>query len=152
MKIRSDNVSDPRVLAFLADHLQDMRANSPACSVHALQPEQLLEEGVSFWTAWDGESLVGSVALKSLKGHHGEIKTMRADPERRGQGIGSALVEHVVNEAMKRGMTNLSLETGSQPFFAPARRLYARHGFIVCEPFAGYQVDPNSVYMTRKIG
>jgi len=30
----------------------------------------------------------------------------------------------------------LSLETGSQPFFEPARALYLRHGFAECEPFA----------------
>jgi putative acetyltransferase len=42
----------------------------------------------------------------------------------------------------------LSLETGSMPFFEPARRLYRRHGFEPCEPFAQYELDPNSVFMT----
>ena len=42
----------------------------------------------------------------------------------------------------------LFLETGSQEFFAPARRLYERHGFAACPPFAGYEADPNSVFMT----
>jgi putative acetyltransferase len=49
------------------------------------------------------------------------------------------------------GYTRLFLETGSQEFFAPARRLYERHGFEVCAPFAGYVPDPNSVFMTRKL-
>jgi putative acetyltransferase len=35
--------------------------------------------------------------------------------------------------------------------FAPARALYARYGFVVCEPFAGYRLDPNSVFMTLEV-
>ena len=35
--------------------------------------------------------------------------------------------------------------------FAPARALYARAGFSTCEPFAGYALDPNSVFMTRDL-
>ncbi len=46
------------------------------------------------------------------------------------------------------GYDRLYLETGSQDFFAPARRLYQRHGFSICPPFADYGDDPNSVYMT----
>jgi len=50
------------------------------------------------------------------------------------------------------GILRLSLETGSQDAFAPARGLYARAGFAECPPFEGYVQDPNSVYMTRVIG
>jgi putative acetyltransferase len=42
----------------------------------------------------------------------------------------------------------VSLETGSQDFFAPARALYTRHGFAPCPPFADYTDDPNSVYFS----
>jgi len=34
-------------------------------------------------------------------------------------------------------------------FFAPARRLYARAGFMPCSPFGPYIEDPNSVFMTK---
>lgn len=66
----------------------------------------------------------------------------------RGRGYGAAIVRHVIATARARGMSRLSLETGSWPFFAPARALYARHGFVECEPFEGYKPDPNSVFMT----
>jgi hypothetical protein len=46
------------------------------------------------------------------------------------------------------GMSRLSLETGAWPYFAPARALYARHGFVECGPFGDYREDPNSVFMT----
>jgi putative acetyltransferase len=45
-------------------------------------------------------------------------------------------------------MSRLSLETGSWAYFAPARTLYARHGFVECAPFGDYRPDPNSVFMT----
>ena len=50
-----------------------------------------------------------------------------------------------------RGLARLSLETGSQPEFAPARQLYASAGFAECGPFAGYVEDPHSVFMTRSL-
>ena len=59
------------------------------------------------------------------------------------------MLHHIVDEARRRGLARLSLETGSQPEFAPARQLYASMGFAECEPFAGYKLDPYSVFMTR---
>lgn len=50
-----------------------------------------------------------------------------------------------------RAYRRLSLETGSQPAFAPARALYARFGFEPCGPFDAYTNDPNSFFMTRKL-
>ena len=54
-------------------------------------------------------------------------------------------------EAQSRGYARLSLETGAEPAFAPARALYQRFGFALCAPFAGYAEDPNSVFMTRTL-
>ena len=47
------------------------------------------------------------------------------------------------------GFSRLSLETGSSAFFVPARKLYEKFGFEYCEPFAGYQKDPNSAYLMK---
>jgi putative acetyltransferase len=49
-------------------------------------------------------------------------------------------------------MSRLSLETGSWAYFAPARALYERHGFVECAPFGEYREDPNSVFMTVVLG
>jgi putative acetyltransferase len=48
-------------------------------------------------------------------------------------------------------MSRLSLETGSWAYFAPARALYARHGFVECAPYGAYKLDPNSVFMTLEL-
>jgi putative acetyltransferase len=54
----------------------------------------------------------------------------------------------VLHAARSHGMHRLSLETGAEPFFDPAVRLYLRHGFTPCGPFADYTQDPNSRYLT----
>jgi putative acetyltransferase len=61
------------------------------------------------------------------------------------------MLRHILNEAQRRHYRRLSLETGSMAAFDPARRLYESHGFTYCGPFADYILDPNSVFMTRKI-
>ncbi len=136
---------------FLAEHLADMHATSPPESVHALDVEALRAPTVTFWTARDVSGLLGCAALKEIAPGHGEIKSMRTTAAARGRGVGAALLAHVVGVAQQRGYTRLSLETGTQEYFAPARRLYQRHGFAVCGPFADYSVDENSAYFTREL-
>jgi putative acetyltransferase len=53
----------------------------------------------------------------------------------------------LLDQARSRAGARVLLETGSEDYFAPARRLYERHGFAVRGPFADYTDDPNSVYM-----
>jgi putative acetyltransferase len=66
----------------------------------------------------------------------------------RGRGAGSAMLRHIIATARARGMSRLSLETGSWDYFLPARALYRSHGFVKCPPFADYVLDPNSVFMS----
>ena len=69
----------------------------------------------------------------------------------RGRGLARRMLDHLVSAAQAEGITRLSLETGSQQGFAPARRLYQTAGFVPCPPFADYRDDPMSVYMTRSL-
>jgi putative acetyltransferase len=151
--IRRDDLSDPRIVEFLAEHLADMRATSPPESVHALDLDQLRHPSVSFWSAWcdDGETLVGTGALKRLDATHAEVKSMRTAARFRGQGVARQILAHLVAEARATGFERLSLETGTQPFFAPAYRLYTAHGFAPCGPFGTYRLDPNSCYLTQDL-
>ena len=93
-------------------------------------------------------TLVGVGALKRLSADHGEVKSMHTAEPARGRGVGSALLAHIAEAARARGMTRLSLETGSWAYFRPAVALYRAHGLVACGPFGDYRVDPNSVFMT----
>jgi putative acetyltransferase len=151
MEIRIDDLSGPEIAALLSEHLQDMHANSPPESVHALDLERLRQPEITFWTIWDEGRLAGCIALKQLDLQHGEIKSMRTPRELRGRGAAKLLLQHLIEEAQRRGYRRLSLETGAQTFFEPAHALYASFGFEECMPFADYREDPNSVFMSKTL-
>jgi putative acetyltransferase len=151
LAIRLDDLRGPEITAFIEDHVREMKDVTPSESKHALDLEGLKSPDIHFWSVWNDGALVGCGGLKALGGAQAEIKAMRTDPSCRGQGVASRLLEHIVAEASASGIHQLFLEIGSFPFFAPARVLYAKHGLTICEPFADYQADPNSVFMTRAI-
>jgi len=151
MRIELDDLSRPAVLALLDEHLRDMHGLSPPESVHALDPERLRAPGITFWTAWDGATLLGCGALQQIDPRHGEVKSMRTPAALRGRGAGRAMLACIVTQARARGYERLSLETGSAPAFEPARRLYERFGFERCGPFGGYAEDPHSVFMSLRL-
>lgn len=149
--IRVDDLTGAAVVALLQEHLDEMYAVTPHESVHALDLARLRVPEVTFWTAWDGEALAGCGALKALDARSGEIKSMRTARSHRGRGVGRRILEHILDEARRRGYEALYLETGAMDFFAPARGLYARHGFTLRGPFGDYREDPNSVFMEKAL-
>jgi putative acetyltransferase len=144
-------LDDARVRALLEEHLRTARAATAACSDHALEIDELQAPDISFWAAWDDEVLLGVGALKRLSPEHGEVKSMHTATSRRREGVGSAMLAHIINAARAMGLARLSLETGSADYFVAARELYRRHGFVECPPFGEYIVDPNSVFMSRTL-
>src|SRR4028118_2270550 len=94
--IRIDDLSTPEIAQFLQEHLNDMKATSPPESKHALDMEGLKKSEITFWTVWDGATLIGCGAIKKLDGTHAEIKSMRTAAAYRGQGVASKLLCHIV--------------------------------------------------------
>jgi putative acetyltransferase len=149
--IAADDPRAPDVRALLARHLAYARANTEPEEVYALDVDALAEPGVTFFAYREGGELLGVAALKRLDAEHVEIKSMHTAAEARGQGVGRALLEHLLAVARAGGYRRVSLETGAGPAFAAARALYARARFAPCPPFAGYAPSPNSVCMTLKL-
>ncbi|WP_294257865.1 GNAT family N-acetyltransferase [uncultured Sphingomonas sp.] len=146
--IREGGLDDAQVQDLLRLHASGMLANSPAESCHFLDLSGLQAADVTFWSAWAGEDLLGMGALKQLDATHGEVKSMRTVPAHLGKGVGAAVLEHILAAARARGLTRLSLETGTAPAFEPAHRLYSRYGFVPCPPFGSYSEDPHSQFFT----
>jgi putative acetyltransferase len=151
LHIIEGGLDDHRVVELLHTHVSRARAETARGSAHALDLSQLRGPDITFWSAWEGDAVVGVGALKRLSAEHGEIKSMHTAEAARGRGVGSALLRQIMAAARARGMSRLSLETGSWAYFLPARALYARHGFVECPPFGEYQADPNSVFMTLEL-
>jgi putative acetyltransferase len=145
------SIDDPRaedVLELLERHLVFSRSNTPPEDVHTLDVDGLLDPAVTFFSFRREGELLAFAALKRIDEHHAELKSMHTAQAARGRGIGRAMVEHLLTTARERGFDRVSIETGSQPAFAPARSLYARAGFEPCEPFGDYRPSPNSTFMT----
>ena len=151
IEVAPDDPLRDDVHALLVEHLADMHVTSPPESVHALDHAALTDPAITFWTAREGGALLGSAALLRLSDEHGEVKSMRTTTAARGRGVAATLLVHLLDEARARGYARVSLETGSQDYFAAARRLYARHGFTESGPFGEYAPDPHSVFMTREV-
>lgn len=150
--IRDGGLETPQVQDLLRLHASGMLANSPRESCHFLDLSGLQAADVSFWSAWEGEALLGIGALKQLDARHGEVKSMRTAPDHLGKGVGAAILNHILETARARGLTRLSLETGTAPSFEPALRLYARAGFVPCPAFGSYRNDdPHSRFLTREL-
>lgn len=138
--------------ALLREHLAHVHRLSPPEQVFALDLSELKSSDISFWTAWDGELLLGCGALKELTPSHGEIKSMRTPGNLRSRRAGRAMLNHIVDAARLRGYSLLSLETGTHPEFSAAHQLYKSAGFQVSGPFANYEEDPHSMCMELRLG
>ncbi|WP_299931307.1 GNAT family N-acetyltransferase [uncultured Nocardioides sp.] len=148
MQISRADFADPRLEAFLQAHLDDMEPTAPPESRHALDLAALQADGVRLWVGVDADTILGTVALAAVADGHEELKSMRTEPRLRGTGVATRLLAHALDDARARGVSRVSLETGSMAFFEPARRFYARAGFVPCPPFGSYAEDPNSTFMT----
>lgn len=147
--IAEPTIDDVRALA--EHHLKFGRSHSPPQDVHALEVDGLLDPAVTLFSVRCRGELVAIGALKQLDDQHAELKTMHTAEHVRGLGIGRAMLDYLLTVARERGFERVSLETGVQDAFAPARSLYLSAGFVPCEPFGDYRRSPNSTYMTMRI-
>ena len=143
---------DPRLGPLIDRHLELMLASSPACSIHAMDSSRLEEAGARMLAVFSGDGTpVAMGAMKLIRDGHAELKSMHVTEAARGRGLGRILLRALLALAKDAGATRVSLETGSQPVFAPARAMYAAEGFTPCPPFEGYTEDPASAFMTRAV-
>ena len=151
LKSIEGNFDNPKVHDLLVKHFIELRSVSPEGSAHVLDISGLKDPTIKFWSLWDEDKLMGSGALKFLDKEHGEFKSIRINDKFRNKGNGLKVINHLINEAKKLNIKRLSLETGAGKFFIPARKLFIKSGFKVCNPFSHYKKDINSVYMSMLI-
>ena len=88
-------------------------------------------------------------ALKTLSREHGEIKSMYTAERARHQGVGQASAQAYRLRSRAPWACRASVwRPALGIIIPPGARLYRRHGFVECAPFADYKSDPNSVFMT----
>jgi putative acetyltransferase len=140
---------DDDVHELVGVHLAFAQGETPLEYAFALDADGLDEDAVTLFGLRQEGALLGIAALKDLGGSRGEIKSMHTTRGARGRGVARALLEHLLSVARERGMVTVSLETGTQKAFSPARALYASAGFAPCGPFGDYAASPHNAFMTR---
>lgn len=145
--IREDDLTSEQTRALLALHLQGMHDNSPPGHSFALDLTGLKAPGMTVWSAWEGEAVAGIGALKLLADGGGELKSMRTHPDHLRRGVGAAILEHIIGEARRRGLSRLSLETGHGEAFDAALTLYRQRGFVEGPAFADYVASPFNQFL-----
>lgn len=115
---------------------------------YALDIDALTAPDIRFFTAREGEALLGIGAL-ALRAGYGEVKAMFTAPAARGKGVAAALLRQIEDEARANGLSALKLETGEA--LGAAIRLYERAGFTRCGIFGTYAPNATSIYMQKPL-
>jgi putative acetyltransferase len=149
--IAAEDPQSADVGAVLAQHLAVMQEDTPPAHVHALPAERLRNPAVTLFGARRAGELLGVGAIRRLDAAHAELKSMHTLAEARGQGVGRAMLNHLLQVAAAGGYERVSLETGTMAAFEPARTMYESAGFRRCEPFGEYTANPYSVCMTLSL-
>jgi len=90
------------------------------------------------WIAEHEGRKVGSIMLAKETDTVGRLRLLLVEPAARGLGVGEALVEACLARAREAGYAEVILWT--QANLLPARRLYARFGFVLEDswPYDGF--------------
>ena len=126
-------------------------SSTPIEHVYALDASKLFSPGITvFGARIDGE-LVSVGAMIRLDTDHAELKSMHTLAKSRGLGVGKAMVSHIEDFARSSGIERMSLETGTNEAFKPARELYKSLGYASCEAFGDYVLSEDNICMTKLI-
>ena len=143
--------SDPRApqaAALLRQSHALMESLFPPEDNFYLDIDALAAEDIRFYTAREGDTVLGTGAL-ALKDGYGEVKSMFVAEAARGRGVADALLRQIEDAAREEGLPALKLETGN--VLHAAHRLYERHGFTRCGRFGDYPEAHSSIFMEKAL-
>ena len=121
IEVETESFTNPWTHAMYAWELQ----NRSVCHILVVRSEECRVAGFcAFWLVFD-EVHINNMALR---------------PRFRAQGIGTALLRHVIGAARDLGARRATLEVRASN--DPARRLYARLGFYVAGTRRNYYTNP----------
>jgi putative acetyltransferase len=151
MQIKPLDPLSPAAAELLALSDAYMASLYPAESNHMESPAALAAANVLFLGAYLDAELAGCAAVKLMSddGLYGEIKRLYVHGSRRGLGISKQLMLALEHHLRQQQVPLARLETG---IYQPeALALYTGLGYSYRPPFGGYQPDPLSVFMEKKL-
>ena len=126
-------------------------SSTPIEHVYALDASKLFAPDITIFGARIDGELAGVGAMRKLDVEHAELKSMHTLAKSRGLGVGKAMVAHIEDFARSSGIKRMSLETGTNEAFKPARELYKSLEYRSCEAFGEYVFSGDNMCMTKLI-
>jgi len=146
--IAPETPDQPDVVPLFEANNAYMASLYPAESNHGLSLSDLLKPAVSFFVARKDGVAVGCGAVVAKEGF-AELKRVYVAEAARGLKIGQKILDTLEARARDLGYERICLETGiSQP---EALGLYRKAGYVETGPFGGYQPDPLSLFMEKRV-
>lgn len=143
-----DSLTD-ELAQVLQAHWHFCTSSTPIEHVYALDATKLFAPDITVFGARINGELVGVGAIRGLDENHAEIKSMHTLAKSRGMGVGKAIVAYIEQYAISSGIKRISLETGTNEAFKPARELYNSLGYKSCEAFGDYVLSEDNICMTK---
>ena len=134
---------------ILQAHWLFCTSSTPIEHVYALDASKLFAPDITVFGARINGEIVGVGAMRKLDVDHAELKSMHTLAKSRGMGVGKAIVAHIEDFARSSGIERISLETGTNEAFKPARELYKSLGYKSCDAFGDYVLSEDNMCMTK---
>lgn len=149
--IRTEKSLTDELAQVLQAHWLFCTSSTPIEHVYALNASKLFSPDITVFGARINGELIGVGAMRKLDVVHAELKSMHTLAKSRGLGVGKAMVAHIEDFARSSGIERISLETGTNEAFKPARELYKTLGYKSCEAFGDYVLSEDNMCMTKLI-
>jgi len=151
IEISTEKSLTDELATLLQAHWLFCTSTTPIEHVYALDASKLFTPDITVFGARVHGELVGVGALRILDAEHAELKSMHTLAKSRGLGLGKAMVSHIEEFAKGQGVKRISLETGTNDAFKPARELYKSLGYQDCDAFGDYVLSEDNTCMTKLI-
>ena len=151
IEISTEKSLTDELATLLQAHWLFCTSTTPIEHVYALDASKLFTPDITVFGARVHGELVGVGALRILDAEHAELKSMHTLAKSRGLGLGKAMVSHIEEFAKGQGVKRISLETGTNDAFKPARELYKSLGYQDCDAFGDYVLSGDNMCMTKLI-
>ncbi|KOS02252.1 GNAT family N-acetyltransferase [Paenibacillus polymyxa] len=128
---------------------EDLLERYPADEIYLVDFSNPKVKEMVFAVVYMDEKPVACGGLRPIDAEEMELKRFYVDSSYRRQGIAVSLLSFLEEEASKRGVVRIKLETGAaQP---EAIALYTKRGYEPIERFGEYEHDGNSLCYGKKL-
>ncbi len=134
------------MIAELNDLL--LTLSPPEACYHMTAEEMSGEATTVFVARIDGKAAACGALHRHTDGI-AEVKRMYTRPAYQGLGLGSRILDRIIELATREGISMLVLETGDK--HPAAWRIYERAGFSRCGPVLDYPDSPDSIFYSRPL-